>query len=104
MDEGTSAHRYETPTALRHDARTLADDAKALVEATSHLADEKVARARERLSEAIERGKHTYQQLQEKAVHGAKVTDEAIRTHPYQTAAIAFGVGAVVGALLSRRP
>jgi len=103
-NENSLEHHYETPTALRHDARTLMEDARALVEATSEIADEKVTQARERLAEALERGKHTYQRFQQKAIEGAKVTDEAIRTHPYQTAAVAFGVGALVGALLARRP
>lgn len=96
-------HHYETPSALRHDARTLVEDARALIEATSQIADEKVTAARARLTDALERGKHTYQRLQQKAVQGAKATDEAIRTHPYQTAVIAFGVGAIVGILCARR-
>jgi len=97
-------HHYETPGALRHDARTLVEDARSLIEATSQIADERVTHARERLSEALERGKDTVHRFQEKAVQSAKATDEAIRTHPYQTAAIAFGAGALLGALLCRRP
>lgn len=96
-------NRYETPTALRHDARTLADDARALLEATAEVADEKVAEARRRLSEALERGHETYALLRDKARQGAKAADEAVRQHPYETIVAAFGIGALVGFLLSRR-
>jgi ElaB/YqjD/DUF883 family membrane-anchored ribosome-binding protein len=95
--------RYETPNALRHDAHTLADDARALLAATADLTDEKVAEARQRLTEALESGKQTFNRLQEKATESAQAADKAIRSHPYQSMAIAFGVGALLGFLISRR-
>ena len=49
--------RYETPDALKHDAHTLAEDAQALLDATSDLTDQKIAEARQRLSDALESGK-----------------------------------------------
>jgi ElaB/YqjD/DUF883 family membrane-anchored ribosome-binding protein len=94
---------YETPEALRHDAHTLVENARGLLVATSAVADEKVAEARERLAAALESGKRTYARLQEKTLEGAKVADEAVRKHPYESVAVAFGLGAVVGCLLSRR-
>jgi ElaB/YqjD/DUF883 family membrane-anchored ribosome-binding protein len=95
--------RYETPQALRHDAHTLADDARALLEATAHVADEKITEARERLNEALERGKLTYARVKDKAIEGARAADETIRTHPYHTAGIAFGVGVLLGVVIARR-
>jgi ElaB/YqjD/DUF883 family membrane-anchored ribosome-binding protein len=94
---------YETPDALRHDAHTLVEDARGLLVATSAVTDEKVAAARERLAAALESGKQTYARLQETALEGAKVADEAVRKHPYESVAVAFGLGALVGCLLSRR-
>ena len=41
--------------------------------------------------------------VKEKAVEGAKATDEAVREHPYQAIAIGVGVGALLGFLLARR-
>jgi ElaB/YqjD/DUF883 family membrane-anchored ribosome-binding protein len=41
--------------------------------------------------------------LEEKAVQGAKETDRIIRDHPYQTMGIAFGVGLLVGVLVTRK-
>ena len=49
----------------------IATDAKALLAATGHLAEEKVVQARKRLSAALEKGK-------ERAIEGTKATDEAI--------------------------
>jgi len=87
----------------QHDVQSLAEDAQALLHATTDVAGEKVAEARRRLSAAIERGKETWENVQERAVAGAKATDQVIRDHPYQSIGIAFGVGALIGFLLSRR-
>lgn len=85
------------------DLQRLAEDAQALLAATTDVAGEKVADARKRLAAAIEKGKETWSHVQEKAVEGAKATDHVIREHPYQAIGIAFGVGAVLGFLLTRR-
>jgi ElaB/YqjD/DUF883 family membrane-anchored ribosome-binding protein len=95
--------RYETPDALKHDARTLAEDARALLDATSDLTDQKIAEARQRLQDALESGKQTYARITDKAIQGAHAVDETIRANPYQSLAIAFGVGALLGYLVSRR-
>ncbi|HUD84545.1 MAG TPA: hypothetical protein VMQ67_13630 [Candidatus Saccharimonadales bacterium] len=95
--------RYETPNALRHDARTLAVDARALLDATADLTDQKIAEARKHLLDALESGKQTYARLSDKAVQGAQAVDQTIRSNPYQSLAVAFGVGALLGFLVSRR-
>ncbi|MEY2409900.1 MAG: hypothetical protein QOF48_2570 [Verrucomicrobiota bacterium] len=95
--------RYETPEAVRHDAHTLAENARSMIEATANIADEKITEARERLAEALERGKMTYDRVKEKAIESAKAADETIRTHPYHTAGITFGVGVLLGVLIARR-
>ena len=95
--------RYETPDALRHDARTLAEDARALLDATAEVTDEKVAEARQRLTEALADGKQTYARFREKATQRVQATDQAIRNNPYQSMAIAFGLGALLGFLITRR-
>jgi len=38
-------------------------------------------------------------QVKEKAIAGARTTDQAIRKSPYQTLGIVFGVGLIVGLL-----
>jgi len=81
----------------------LMEDAQALLAATAHVAEEKVMDARKRLMAAIERGKETWNTVQEKAVAGAKATDRVIRDNPYKALGIALGVGVIVGYLLRRR-
>ncbi len=94
----------KTHTTHKHESgEHLVEDAQALLTATAHVAEEKVVEARKRLTAAIEKGKETWNSVQEKAVAGAKVTDQVIRDHPYQSIGVALGVGALIGFLLSRR-
>ena len=85
-----------------NDLGTLTEDARALVTATADVAGEKVGEARQRLAAALERSKEIYGRVREKAVQGAKTTDEAVHEHPYQAIGIAFGVGALIGYLVAR--
>ena len=89
--------------AISNDMSQLADDARALLAATADVAGDKVGAARQRLAAALERGKDIYGQVRERAVAGAKVADAAVHEHPYQAIGIAFGVGAILGYLISRR-
>ena len=92
----------ETPTAS-NEIGALAEDARALLSATADVAGEKVAQARKRLAAALDSAKVIAANVREKAVAGAKATDEAVHEHPYQAIAIGVGVGLLVGYLLGRR-
>ena len=85
------------------DIGALAEDARALMSATADVAGEKVGEARTRLADALERAKEIAGTVRDKAVAGAKATDEAVHEHPYQAIAIGVGVGAILGYLLARR-
>ena len=74
----------------------LAEDARALMDATADVAGEKVAEARKRLAAALDSAKEIAGRVREKA-------DESVREHPYQAIGIAFGVGALIGYLAARR-
>jgi ElaB/YqjD/DUF883 family membrane-anchored ribosome-binding protein len=89
--------------AISHDVSQLAEDARALLNATADVAGEKVGDARKRLAAALEQGKQIYGRVKEKAVEGAKVADETVRANPYQAIAIGVGVGAIIGYLVARR-
>jgi ElaB/YqjD/DUF883 family membrane-anchored ribosome-binding protein len=89
--------------AISNDMGQLAEDARALMAATADVAGEKVGEARKRLAAALERGKEIYGRVREKAVEGAKATDQAVHEHPYQAIAIALGVGAILGYIVARR-
>ncbi len=58
---------------------------------------------RARLGAAQERFADVYAGMRNQVVAGAKRADETIRTNPYQSLAIAAGVGLIVGVLIGRR-
>jgi ElaB/YqjD/DUF883 family membrane-anchored ribosome-binding protein len=89
--------------ATQNDIGTLAEDARALMAATADVAGEKVGQARNRLASALERAREIAGNVRDKAVAGAKVTDQTIRENPYQAIAIGVGVGAIIGFMLARR-
>ena len=89
--------------AVTNDIGQLAEDARALMTATADVAGEKVSEARKRLAAALERAKELAGCVRDKAVAGAKATDEAVHEHPYQAIAIGVGVGALLGYLIARR-
>lgn len=102
MKKFCSTH-FETPTALRHDARQLTEDAEALLEATQHVVDEKVTAARQKLVSTLQRSREIWENVEGKALESAHKADLLVREHPYPTAAVALGIGALLGLLLSRR-
>jgi len=89
--------------AIGNDIGQLAEDARALMTATSDVAGEKVGEARKRLAAALERTKEIAANVRDKAIAGAKATDVAVHEHPYQAIAIGVGVGALIGFLVARR-
>jgi len=93
----------EEQTQTSNDMGTLAEDARALMAATADVAGDKVEEARKRLTGALEKAKEIAGRVGDVAIDRAKATDEVVREHPYQALGIAFGVGALMGCLLSRR-
>ena len=85
------------------DLATLAEDARALLAATAEMSGEAVGEARKRLAAALDKGKAVYGQAKEKALAGAKATDESVRAHPYLAIGLALGAGALIGYLAARR-
>jgi ElaB/YqjD/DUF883 family membrane-anchored ribosome-binding protein len=58
---------------------------------------------KDRFSDATEQMQGYYQTARKKVVSGARAADETIRSHPYESLAVALGVGVLLGALLRRR-
>ncbi len=81
----------------------IAEHARALVSATADIAGDKVTEARKRLAAALENGRDLCGQARDKAIAGAKVADEVVRENPYQAIGVAFGIGAILGYLITRR-
>ena len=88
---------------MNNEMGQLADDARALMAATADVAGEKVADARQRLAAALDSAKDMAGRVRDKALESARLADQTVRENPYQAIAIAAGVGAILGYLLSRR-
>jgi ElaB/YqjD/DUF883 family membrane-anchored ribosome-binding protein len=56
-----------------------------------------------RLQASVGRMKDTCRELEQKVVAGAKATDKVIREHPYESIGVAFGVGLLIGVLVTRK-
>ncbi|MGE3309396.1 MAG: YqjD family protein [Limisphaerales bacterium] len=95
--------RYETPDAVVHDINALVEDARALIQATSEVTDDKVAQARHRLEGALSSARSKLGDVQEQAREGLDAAASSVRRHPYESLAIALGVGAFIGFLATRR-
>jgi ElaB/YqjD/DUF883 family membrane-anchored ribosome-binding protein len=92
----------EAMARLRADLRTLIHDTEELLKATAQQTGEQAERLRARMKDAVESAKVCCHNLEERAVAAAKSTDHVIRTHPYQSLGVAFGVGVLLGVLLRR--
>ncbi|MEW6158609.1 MAG: DUF883 family protein [Verrucomicrobiota bacterium] len=89
------------------DLKSLVRDSEDLLKATAGDMSEKAKDARARVSAALERARSTCETLQEQTVAtaraAAKQADTVIRQHPYESIGIAFGVGLLIGVLVTRK-
>ena len=101
------AHSVMARERVLRDLKTLARDAEVLLKATAGDLNEKTKVARAHLTGVLERAKKTGAELQELTVasakSGAKRADAVIRDHPYEAIGVAFGLGMLVGVLVTRR-
>jgi ElaB/YqjD/DUF883 family membrane-anchored ribosome-binding protein len=94
----------ESPEQLVTHLRDLLTEAEQLVgDSAGEYAGEKADALRERLSQAQERLQQLYRSTRDKVVAGARSTDTAIRAHPYESMALALGVGLLIGTVVHRR-
>jgi len=89
------------------DLRSLVKDSEDLLMATAGDVSDKAKEARSRLSAALGRAKASCEGMQQQAAATARVAaekaDSAIRTHPYESIGVAFGVGLLIGVLVGRK-
>jgi ElaB/YqjD/DUF883 family membrane-anchored ribosome-binding protein len=83
--------------------KRLVRDSEELLEATAGSVGNKADELRERLADALEKAKRTCRELEDKTIQGAKIGDKVIREHPYQSIGAAFGVGLLIGVLVTRK-
>lgn len=100
--QGTSASSVSREK-IKDDLKTLVHDTESLIRATAGDMSDKAKEARTRLQGALAKAKETCHLLEEKTIAAAKATDRTIRAHPYESIGIAFGVGLLIGVLVSRK-
>lgn len=92
---------------LIDDFRALVRDAEALLSASAGYVSDGVQEARARAAETLSSAKQRLDSLQEDVVGGARDALESgehyLRDNPWQSLAIAAGIGFLAGALFSRR-
>jgi ElaB/YqjD/DUF883 family membrane-anchored ribosome-binding protein len=77
--------------------------AESLLKELENEAGEVAAAAREKLATALASAKLACRKVEDKVAAGAKVADQTIREHPYQSIGVAFGLGVLVGYLVTRK-
>jgi ElaB/YqjD/DUF883 family membrane-anchored ribosome-binding protein len=87
---------------LTNDLKQVTRDAEDLLKATAGQAGDKVKEIRGRLSDALDSAKASCEKLQDQAADAARATDRVIRRRPYESIGVAFGLGLLIGILVSR--
>jgi ElaB/YqjD/DUF883 family membrane-anchored ribosome-binding protein len=95
--------RAKSADTIEDQIARVADAAHSMIDATADAAEEKVVEARQKLRSALDTTKGAVALAQKRVSEGADMTDQLIREKPYHAIGIAFGVGAVIGFLLSSR-
>ena len=92
---------------LVQDLKIVSTDAEDLLRATASTAGERVAAAREKVSESLQRAKVKLAEVEDviidRSKQAARVTDEYVRDNPWRAVGIAAGIGVIIGMLISRR-
>ena len=100
-NKSTATH---TPKELLTELKALAAEAEAMIgDSAGETSDDAMGALRSRYEAMQERMSDLYDGAKKKVVAGAKYTDETIRENPYQSIAVAAGLGLLIGVLLGRR-
>ncbi len=78
-------------------------DSEELLNATKDAVGDEARNVRHRLTETLETAKRTCRRLEEKGIETAKAADKTIREHPYESIGVAFGIGLLIGVLVTRK-
>jgi ElaB/YqjD/DUF883 family membrane-anchored ribosome-binding protein len=87
---------------LAENLHSVTQDAENFVRETGSGLSEKARDARARLAASLAAARAGLSKINEKAIEGAKATDRVIRANPYQSIGVAFGVGVLLGVLITR--
>jgi ElaB/YqjD/DUF883 family membrane-anchored ribosome-binding protein len=96
-----------TKDKLIEDLKVVANDVEELLRATANQTGDKVAAARARAEESLRgakaRLKDAGEDLADQTRKAVGAADDYVRDNPWQSIAVAAGVGFLVGILVSRR-
>lgn len=93
----------DSPKHIAAQLREMLAEAEKLTEHTENGASDILGNLRDRFEQTKEKMSEVYDNTRERVVTGAKKTDKFVRSHPYESVAIALGVGLLVGAFAARR-
>lgn len=103
MKRSATTDTSTSPEELVSNLRSLLAEAEKLVgESAGEYASSRMEELYTRLQAAQERVQELYGVAREKVAAGARQTDRTIRSHPYESLAIALGIGVLLGALIRR--
>src|SRR5579862_8104416 len=88
---------------LVKDLKRVVHDSQDLLNSSAEAAGDSARLVRQRLADAVDSAKETYRKLEEKLGVGFDATDRIIRENPYQSIGVAFGIGLLIGVLVTRR-
>ena len=92
---------------LAQDLKIVISDAEELLRATASTAGERVAAAREKVQDSLDRAKVKLAEVEDviidRSKQAARATDEYVRENPWRAVGIAAGIGVIIGMLISRR-
>ena len=78
-------------------------DIEAIMKSTAGDMGEKATELRAKLAHALEKAQAAAGRVEDKAIAGAKAADKVIRNHPYESIGVAFGIGILIGVLITRK-
>ena len=92
-------HREE----VMKDLKRIVRDSEELLQDSAGAVGAKAHELRQRLTHTLESAKATCSRLQERTQQKAKAADKVIRDYPYQSIGVAFGIGLLIGLLVTRK-
>ena len=92
---------------LVDDFKALTADTEELLRATANQTGERASAVRARVEERLRKAKEAADELREDVVErsraAAEAADRTVHDHPWESVAVAAGVGFILGVLTSRR-
>ena len=92
---------------LVDDFKALTTDTEELLRATANQTGERASAARARVEKRLRKAKEAVDKLRDDVLESsraaAETADRTVRDHPWESVAVAAGVGFILGVLTSRR-